>query len=121
MKEFNTKEKINLITHAIQKQQRVVDNSTKIQSPFICHDFIRNAGYHYTYDDIAEFDKRFPEFKKFIDEGGKELDPKYDRNDNTRHAWGTLGISELDLAKFKIKKLKEFLKLFKPEDNERDK
>ena len=121
MKEFNTKEKINLILHAIERQQHVIDNPS-LSSPFMCHDFLKKAGYQYSISEhFDKFDKRFPEFEKFIDGGGKELNPEHDRTDSMNHAWGTLKISELDLAKYKIKKLKEFLKLFKPEDNERDK
>ena len=116
MKELTNTEKIEGINILIKNQESFLlslqDNTNfESDSPFMCHemkDFIDKENRSSISN--KSLYKSFPEFEKFINEGSIEL------GEQTSMAWDwpyKSDNTEEDLVNFKIKKLKEFKKLFK--------
>ena len=106
MRELTLKEKNEAIDFLIE---RFENHSKDKMSEFICNDFEKwyydELGLMITLHDNAEI---FPELSNFINKVGKELDSEY----KPGGAWCVRPVGTKYRNEFRLKKLKEFKKIF---------
>ncbi len=103
MNVLNKLEKEKSIDELIEIQKIALARNSSLA--FMCHDMCQILGYRN--DEFDRVTHVFPEFGQFIFNGGSQLRPfNYNKGD----AWGKQDMTNEDLIKFKIRKLKALKK-----------